>query len=115
MVSINNDKQYELEEKIKNILPHGSGINYKWNIKITLGSITCYNKYDYMNKKGYYDGIYPFSIRFTPTDITLHFHNIPANIYKKIKDDGIRDYLEETFANVHNMIKPYIITKNKRT
>ena len=112
-ITMTNEKQLELEQKIIALLPHGSGINYNWHITITKEAIIAKNKYNLMTEHGYYDDIFPFSIKFTPTNIILHFHNIQGNRYKKIKETGLREYLESTFANIHDEIKPYIITGTK--
>lgn len=36
---------------IKSVLPHGSGINYEWEIGTNVKRLYFYNKYDYMDER----------------------------------------------------------------
>lgn len=51
-------------EKLLSLLPHGSGIDFKWRI-ITHknGTITAKNAFHAMDEFGFYSGIMPFSVR----------------------------------------------------
>ena len=40
----------ELIEKIEAIMPHGSGINYEYEIRGTKDRFYVYNAYDYINE-----------------------------------------------------------------
>ena len=48
----------ELIEKIEAIMPHGSGINYEYEIRGTKDKFYVYNAYDYINEYGMYDKIF---------------------------------------------------------
>jgi hypothetical protein len=51
------------EEKLLELLPHGSGIDYKYEFTFHKnGNITIKNAFHAMNENGYYDGIMPFII-----------------------------------------------------
>ena len=43
-------------EAIAKVLPHGSGINSDWEIKVYKDHITCKNCFDHMDENGFYDG-----------------------------------------------------------
>lgn len=46
----------DLEEKILETIPHGSGIDGKWNIGIKGNVITCNNSFHLMDENGFYSG-----------------------------------------------------------
>ena len=93
-------------QRIIDVLPHGSGVNYDYEIKVAPNGkkITVYNKYDYMDENGFYDGVFPFSVSYTAENVTLHFHNLTSGQYKKIRREGIREYLEELYYDVLDKI-----------
>lgn len=43
-------------------LPHGSGINYRWDSEVTARSIRFYNSYQAMDENGMYDGYADFAL-----------------------------------------------------
>ena len=86
--------------KIINILPHGSGIDYDWNIEHKAGKVICKNAYHRINQAGFYDGVFPFSVTFSHDDFSVKFHGLTSYGYKLVRWEGIRDYLEDTFALV---------------
>ena len=51
-------------ELIEAILPHGSGINYDWEINTKGNRLYVYNAWDYMDENGFYDDIFPFVVCF---------------------------------------------------
>ena len=51
-------------EKVEAIMPHGSGINYEYQIVGTKDRFYVYNAYDYINDYGMYDRIFPFVVCF---------------------------------------------------
>jgi hypothetical protein len=51
----------EIIDYLKNILPHGSGINYNWNIEYKNGKVYASNSYEGMNEGGYYCHVYDFT------------------------------------------------------
>ena len=95
----------DFEDKMLAILPHGSGINYDWNIERTANTVICRNKWDNMNEQGLYDDVFPFSVTFCKEDFTVKFHGLKPNQYRKIRWNGLRDFLEDTFALVFDDVK----------
>lgn len=93
-------------EAIKNVLPHGSGINYDWEIGTNVKRLYFYNKYDYMDENGLYDDIFPFVVCFENGKFKyLHFLGCTRSQYRKIEYAGLRDYLEYTFCGIEDKIK----------
>lgn len=92
-------------EKIKEALPHGSGINDRWDIEIKKKTAICKNSYDFMTEHGYYDGNFPFTATFTQTDMKFHFNGLTRSQYKKIEREDLRSYLEETLYEAYKPIK----------
>ena len=83
--------------RIRNILPSGSGVNYEWRIEIKKDAVVCDNAYDFMNETGFYDGVYPFRLRFTKNDMRFNFRGLTPYGRRRAKEEGLRDYLEELF------------------
>lgn len=91
---------------IKNVLPHGSGINYDWEIGTNVKRLYFYNKYDYMDENGFYDDIFPFVVCFENGVFKyLHFLGCTRKQYKKIERAYLRDYLETMFIETEEKIK----------
>jgi len=85
-------------EYIEEQLPHGSGIDYAWNIEDKGNYIKCENAYHTMNEDGFYDAIVDFSLiipKDKPEKFRLHFHGKVHYIVEKYM---LRNYLEDLFA-----------------
>lgn len=89
-------------------LPHGSGIDSKWNFTLHKDSIRFYNSYHCMNDTGYYVGYADFVIivpkdaflrgwyRTIATSFDLQFQGKDSQYLAR--KHFLRDYLEDTFA-----------------
>ena len=89
---------FEHEEeiaKIKSILPHGSGINGDWKIDVKKDVVVCKNEYDRMNEVGMYDGVFPFSVRYTKDDAKVKFHSLTSKEYRIANGEDLKGYLED--------------------
>lgn len=96
----------DLMEKIEAIMPHGSGINYSYEIRGTKDKFYVYNAYDYINEYGLYDKVFPFVVCYKNGKFAyLHFHDLKRSDYKTIENYGLRDYLEECYYEIENKIK----------
>ncbi|MGQ4895183.1 MAG: hypothetical protein ACP6IQ_11230 [Candidatus Njordarchaeia archaeon] len=93
----------EKDEKLFKTLPHGSGIDYPWEIEDKGKYWKLTNSFHVMNEYGFYVGIADFSViidKKTKNDkytyFRIHFHgkhsHYLANRY------GLRDYLEDTIG-----------------
>lgn len=112
------ENQIISEEKLLEILPHGSGIDCEWQITVHKnGNITCRNQWHYMNDGGYYDGYYPLAVRIFrhkksvyhplkgPNKGKFQVMNVKGDIDFKVYFNekarvnmyGLGDYLYDTF------------------
>ena len=96
----------EFVGKVESIMPHGSGINYEYQIVGTKDKFYVYNAYDYINEYGMYDKIFPFVVCFKNGEFAyLHFHDMKRSDYKTVEAYGLRDYLEELYWELEDKIK----------
>lgn len=87
-----------LENYIENMLPAGSGINGEYSIEVKENKIIVKKSWDNMNENGFYDGVFKFSITYRlDGSMILHFHGLTRNEYRKIENEGLRDYLESLY------------------
>ena len=97
-----NDKNYE---QLIGILPHGSGINYDYEIEQKGKRIYIRNAWDYMDENGFYDDVFPFVVCYENGRFKyLHFAGCTRSQYRKIEYAGLRDYLEYAFCDIENKI-----------
>lgn len=96
------DKQDDMEQILLNKLPHGSGIDCKWEFEwLNNGKLVCNNSYHCMNNAGYYDGFADFKLilhkPFTEQDdFDLVFCGRQGQ--NKNRQYMLREYLEETLS-----------------
>ena len=89
----------DFSSKIINILPHGSGIDYDWQVtRLKNGKVKASNAYHRMDANGFYNGILPFSVTFSKDDFSVRFHGLNSTGYYFVAMDGLRGYLEDLFA-----------------
>lgn len=105
-----NVKNDDTRKKILSLLPHGSGINYDYYIKIGKDYIKVFNCYDRMNEFGFYDGVFPFSVKFTKNNFNLHFHNLNSYGYRLINNEMLKDYLQDVYYDSYTALKELIDT-----
>ena len=95
----------EKVDKIEAILPHGSGVNYDWEITTKGNKLYVHNAWDYMDENGFYDDVFPFVVCYENGRFKyLHFLGCTRSQYRKIEYDGLRDYLEYVFSDIENKI-----------
>ena len=98
-----NDKNYE---QLIGILPHGSGINYDYEIEQKGKRIYIRNAWDYMDENGFYDDVFPFVVCYENGRFKyLHFAGCTRSQYRKIEYAGLRDYLEIMFVELEEKIQ----------
>jgi len=91
---------------IANLLPHGSGFNGDWEVKLTKDRVTCYNTYDHMDENGFYDAYLPFSVTFKPNGyIGIRFLGLTNQGRYFVEMDGLRQYFEDVFAECYEAIE----------
>lgn len=88
-----------IEHVLLAILPHGSGIDCKWEFDwMANGKVRATNSYHCMNENGFYDGYADFSLVFPTLQpfgaFRLAFHGKTA--HRKARRYDLRDYLADT-------------------
>lgn len=93
-------EKHNIEDAVKKILPHGSGINYTWIINYkSNGDIVCLNMYDRMDENGFYDGVFPFKVIFkNDGSFNVHFRELTSYGYKLAREEMLKSYLEDVFV-----------------
>lgn len=115
LILTEEEKQDNIEKELIDILPHGSGIDFKWEfIFHKNGNITCKNGYHAMDENGYYDGVMDFKVNLFKhkknvlnsrnTEQLLHHKGewdfkIVCNNSRKSSFNGLKDYLYDIFHN----------------
>ena len=90
--------QDDMEEELLSKLPHGSGINCKWEFEwLSNGKVKASNAFHCMNEHGYYDGYAPFTLIIDPAkheDFKLVFNGRTGQ--NKNRQYMLREYIEDT-------------------
>ena len=90
--------QDEREKVLLEKLPHGSGIDCKWEFTwLKNGKVKAKNYFHCMNEHGYYDGYAPFTLIIDPAkrdDFKLVFNGRQGQ--NKNRQYMLRDFLEDT-------------------
>ena len=86
-------------DTILEALPHGSGINGKWDINILDKKIVCSNFYHVMNSNGYYTHYINFKINIYTNYRDINGYMIFSIIGNFGKCQDIKDYLYEIIDN----------------
>ena len=95
----------DIAEQLLDILPHGSGINFDYEIEQKGKRIYIRNAWDYMDEFGLYDDVFPFVVCYENGRFKyLHFVGCTRTQYRKIEYAGLRDYLEYAFCDIEDKI-----------
>lgn len=99
----------DITEQLLDILPHGSGINFDYEIEQKGKRIYIRNAWDYMDEFGFYDCILHFVVCYENGCFKyLHFEGCSRTQYRKIEYAGLRDYLEIMFTELEEKIQEVI-------
>lgn len=99
----------DITEQLLDILPHGSGINFDYEIEQKGKRIYIRNAWDYMDEFGFYDCILHFVVCYEDGCFKyLHFEGCNRTQYRKIEHAGLRDYLEIIFIELEEKIQEVI-------
>lgn len=108
-------------DTLKELLPHGSGIDYEWEISnVTADSVIAKNGWHYLSQNGYYLGCIDFQIEIG-TDGAIEYPEMPdveefakTQLAKDItvsvleKDDVTEDEILETIMTEFELLKDCI-------
>ena len=101
-MTVYNENDYFLDD-LEELLPHGSGIDYAYELDITDKYLIIKNGWHFMNDAGFYMTGFPFTIRIPIVNNTIDWENfklsfqVVTSAYYYINGHGIRDYLNELY------------------
>ena len=97
-----NDKNYE---QLIGILPHGSGINYDYEIRVKGASVYISNRYDVYDDYGMYMGDLPFTVCYKNGKLAyIQFNGLTSRGYYIANKYAIKEYLYDLYYDVENKI-----------
>ena len=95
----------EKVEAIENVLPHGSGINYDYKIRVSGARLYVSNSYDVMNENGIYIGVLPFTVCYKNGKLAyIYFNGLTSRGYRIANKYAIREYLYELYCDIEKKI-----------
>ena len=97
---LNDDMECVLS-MIEQELPHGSGIDCEWHLKLTTPTrVNAVNSYHCMNDGGYYDGYVDFTLHFDIGNKDVFRVTFRSNYQnrERAKRYMLREYLEDIFS-----------------
>ena len=95
----------EKVDRIKSVLPHGSGINYDYKIRVAGTRLYVSNSYDVMDENGVYIGVLPFTVCYKNGKFAyIEFNGLTSRGYCIVNKYAIREYLYELYYEVENKI-----------
>lgn len=98
-LSFVEEKFSAIEDYLLEVLPHGSGIDCKWQFDYQQnGKITCVNAFHCLDANGYYCGYADFTLTVDldkPADFRLVFNGRDSQ--RLARNHMLKDYLRDTF------------------
>ena len=97
-----NDKNYE---QLIGILPHGSGINYDYKIRVSGARLYVSNGYDVYDEYGLFVADLPFTVCYKKGKFAyIEFNGLTSRGYRIANEYAIREYLYELYYEVESKI-----------
>ena len=95
----------EKVDKIVSILPHGSGINYKYKIRVSGSRLYVSNGYDLYDEYGLFVTDLPFTVCYKNGKLAyIHFNGLTSCGYYVAKKYDIKEYLYELYCDIEKKI-----------
>ena len=92
-------------DRIKAVLPHGSGINYDYKIRVVGSRLYALNSYDVMDENGMYVGTLPFTVCYKTGKLAyIEFNGLTSRGYCIVNKYAIREYLYELYYDIEKKI-----------
>ena len=97
-----------LQEKVKaieNVLPHGSGINYDYKIRVGGARLYVSNGYDVYDEYGLIVADLPFTVCYKNGKLAyIQFNGLTSRGYYIANKYAIKEYLYELYHEVENKV-----------
>ena len=95
----------EKVEAIENVLPHGSGVNYDYEIRVSGPRLYVSNRYDVYDDYGMFIGDLPFTACFKNGKLAyIQFNGLTPRGYYIANKYAIKEYLYDLYYDVENKI-----------
>ena len=95
----------EKVDKIEAILPHGSGINYDYELRVVGNWLYASNSYDVYDDYGMYMGDLPFTVCYKNGKLAyIQFNRLTPRGYYIANKYAIKEYLYDVYCDVENKI-----------
>ena len=95
----------EKVEAIENVLPHGSGINYDYKIRVTGSRLYVSNGYDVYDEYGLFVADLPFTVCYKNGKLAyIQFNGLTSRGYYIANKYDIKEYLYELYHEVENKV-----------
>ena len=95
----------EKVDRIVSVLPHGSGINYDYKIRVGGARLYVSNGYDVYDEYGMFIGDLPFTVCFKNGKLAyIQFNDLTSRGYYIANKYAIREYLYELYHEVENKV-----------
>ena len=95
----------EKVEAIENVLPHGSGINYDYKIRVSGARLYVSNAYDVYDEYGLFVADLPFTVCYKRGKLTyIQFNGLTPCGYYIANKYAIKEYLYELYCDIEKKI-----------
>ena len=92
-------------EAIENVLPHGSGINYDYKIRVSGSRLYTSNRYDVYDDYGMFIGDLPFTVCYKNGKLSyIHFNGLTPRGYYIANKYAIKEYLYDLYRDIEKKI-----------
>lgn len=92
-------------EAIENVLPHGSGINYDYEIRGTGARLYVSNRYDVYDEYGIFVTDLPFTVCYKAGKLTyIQFNRLTPRGYYIAEKYAIKEYLYDLYRDIEKKI-----------
>ena len=95
----------EKVEAIENVLPHGSGINYDYKIRVIGSRLYVSNGYDVYDEYGLFVAVLPFTVCYKNGKWSyIEFNGLTSRGYRIVNEYAIREYLYELYYDIEKKV-----------
>ena len=99
-------------DRIKAVLPHGSGINYDYKIRIISSRLYVSNAYDVFDEYGLYVTDLPFTVCYKKGKLAyIQFNGLTSRGYYIANKYDIKEYLYDLYRDIEKKIAELVNEK----
>ena len=95
----------EKVDRIVSILPHGSGINYDYKIRVISSRLYVFNRYDVYDEYGLFVGDLPFTVCYKKGKLAyIKFNGLTSRGYYTANKYAIKEYLYDLYRDIEKKV-----------